>query len=153
VQVLFLARANTDGDAVVWLPKQRIVVAGETVILPFPYGFESYPAEWVAVLEKLRAMPFRILLPGHDMPQKDRVQIDRIISALNNVQNHVARLVAQGLALAQVQSRVDVSADTAAFVGQDPWLRKRFARFWAEPIIASTYKEAKGQPIVQSLKG
>jgi glyoxylase-like metal-dependent hydrolase (beta-lactamase superfamily II) len=153
VQILFLGRANTDGDAEVWLPKQRILVAGETVILPFPYGFESYPAEWIGVLEKLRAMPFRILLPGHGMPQKDRVQIDRIVAALKDVRAQVGPLAAHGLPLKDIQTKVDLSADGAAFVGNDPWLRKWFASFWAEPIINSAYKEARGEAIVQTLKG
>ncbi len=152
-EVLFLGRANTDGDAVVWLPKQRILVAGETVILPFPYGFESYPADWIAVLDKIRSMPFRVLLPGHGMPQRDRSQTAKIIAALKNVRAQVAPLVAQGLTLEQVQAKVDLGADATAFVGDDPWLRKWFKSFWADSIVAGAYKEAKGEPIVQSVKG
>ncbi|HEX4158160.1 MAG TPA: hypothetical protein VHY79_06770 [Rhizomicrobium sp.] len=98
-------------------------------------------------------MPFRILVPGHGMPQKDRAQIDRIISASRNVEVQVAPPTKQGLTLAEVQSKVNVNADATAFTGNDPWLRKWFASFWAEPIIASTYKVAKREPIVQSLRG
>lgn len=153
VEVLFLGRANTDGDAIVWLPKQRIVAAGETVILPFPYGFESYPADWIGVLNKIRSMRFKVLLPGHGMPQRDRAQVDKITVALKDVRAQVAPLVAQGLTLEQVQARVDLSTDATALVGGDPWLRKWFKSFWADPIVASAYREAKGEPIVQSLKG
>ncbi len=152
IEILYLGRANTDGDAVVWLPRQRIVVAGETVILPFPYGFESYPADWIAVLDRIRKMPFDILIPGHGMPQNNRGQIDKIAAALKNVRAQVAPLVAQGLTLAQVQAKVNLSSDEAALVGNDPWLRKWFKNFWADPIVVSSYKEAKGEPIVQSLQ-
>ena len=152
IEILFLGRANTDGDAVVWLPKQRIVVAGETVILPFPYGFESYPADWIVVLDRIRQLPFAILIPGHGMPQNNRDQIDKISAALKNVQAQVVPLVAQKLALEQVQANVDLSSDEAALVGNDPWLRKWFKNFWADPIVVSAYKEAKGEPIVQSLQ-
>jgi glyoxylase-like metal-dependent hydrolase (beta-lactamase superfamily II) len=153
VEILYPGRANTDGDAVVWLPRHHIVIAGETVILPFPYGFESYPGDWIAVLEKIRQMPFTTLLPGHGMPQHDRAQIDRIIAALNDVRRQVAPLAAAGLSVAQVQANVNLDADAMAFVGDDPWLRKWFKSFWAAPIVASAYKEAKGEPIVQSLGG
>ena len=153
VDVLFLGRANTDGDAVVWLPRQRILVTGETVILPFPYGFESYPKDWIGVLEKIRAMSFRILLPGHGLPQTNHAQIDKIIAALKDVRAQVAPLVAQGLSLEDVQKKVDLNADAAAFVGKDPWLRKWFESFFVQPIVTSAYKEAKGEPIVQGLKG
>lgn len=153
VEAVFLGRANTDGDAVVWLPKQRILVAGETVILPFPYGFESYPSDWIGVLEKIRAYKFRVLLPGHGMPQTDRVQIDKIIAALKGVRAQVAPLAAQGLTLEQVRAKADFRAQAKTFVGDDPWLTHWFQQFWFDPIVASAYKEAKGEPIVQSLKG
>jgi glyoxylase-like metal-dependent hydrolase (beta-lactamase superfamily II) len=153
VDAMFLGRANTDGDAVVWLPRQKILVAGEIVILPFPYGFGSYPSDWIVTLGKLRAMPFRTLLPGHGMPQTDRVQIGRIERALRDVRAQVAPLAAQGLTLEQVHAKVDLSADAKLFVGSDPWLNIWFKAFFIDPIVTSAYKEAKGQPIVQSLKG
>jgi glyoxylase-like metal-dependent hydrolase (beta-lactamase superfamily II) len=153
VEAAFLGRANTDGDAVVWLPKQHILIAGETVILPFPYGFESYPSDWIAVLEKIRAYNFKILVPGHGAPQTDHAQIDKIVAALKNVRAQVGPLVAQGLSLDQVHAKVDLSADARSFVGDDPWLNHWFGAFWSEPIVTSAYKEAKGEPIVQSLRG
>jgi glyoxylase-like metal-dependent hydrolase (beta-lactamase superfamily II) len=153
VEAMFLGRANTDGDAVVWLPKQKILVAGEIVILPFPYGFESYPSDWIETLGKLRAIPFRTLVPGHGMPQTDRVQLDRIARVLNDVRAQVAPLAAQGLTLEQVRAKVDLDADAKLFVGSDPWLNRWFKAFFADPIVTSAYKEAKGEPIVQDLHG
>lgn len=153
VEALFLGRANTDGDAVVWLPRQKIVVAGEIVILPIPYGFQSYPKDWIATLAKLRALPFRTLIPGHGMPQKDRVQLDRIAAALTDVRAQVAPLVAQGLSLDEVRARVNFDAQARIFAGEDPWLRAWFKAFWAKPITESAYKEARGEPIVQNLGG
>ena len=151
VEALFLGRANTDGDAVVWLPRQRIVVAGETVIAPFPYGYESYPASWIAVLGKLRGFPFRVLIPGHGAPQHDSQQIDRIAAALQSIEAQVGPLARQGLTLAQVQATVDAGAQQRSFVGDDPWHGLWFRAYWVQPIVESAYKEARGQPIVQRL--
>jgi glyoxylase-like metal-dependent hydrolase (beta-lactamase superfamily II) len=50
VRVFFPGRANTDGDAMAWLPKQRIVITGDVVVSPIPFGFYSLPGEWIAVL-------------------------------------------------------------------------------------------------------
>ena len=153
LRVLFLGRANTDGDAVVWLPRQRILIAGETVILPFPYGFESYPADWIATLEKLRAFRFRFLVPGHGMPQTDRAQIDRIIAVLRDVRAQVGPLASQGLTLAEVEAKVDLGKHEAIFAGDDPWLRRWFRAFFVHPIVSSAYREARGEPIMQRLSG
>lgn len=151
LEALFLGRADTDGDAVVWLPRQRILVAGETVIAPFPYGYEAYPADWIRVLEKLRALPFRVLIPGHGQPQHDRRQLDRIVAALQAARAQVTPLATQGLPLDQVQAKVDFSAQQRSFVGDDPWQALWFKSFWVQPIVESAYKEARGQPIVQGL--
>ena len=152
VEALFLGRADTDGDAVVWLPKQRILMTGETVIAPFPYGFGSYPADWIGVLKKERALPFKVLIPGHGMPQTDARQLDRIRAALEDVRAQVAPLVKQGLTLDQVKAKVDLSRWKRDFIGDDPWLGRWFDDFWTTPVVTSAYHEAKGEPIVQGLR-
>ena len=153
VQALFMGRADTDGDAVVWLPRQKVLVAGEIVILPFPYGYECYPAEWITVLDKLRGFDFRFLVPGHGAPQTDRVQIDRIAAVLKDARAQVAPLAAQGLPLAEVQAKVDLSVHAKALCGPDAWCRRWFKAFFVDPVIVSAFKEAKGEPILQNLGG
>jgi len=152
VEAMFLGAANTDGDAIIWLPKQRVVVAGEVVILPFPYGFESYPSSWIRVLEKLSALNFKVLIPGHGLPQHGRGQIERILMALEDVRSQVDRLAGQGLSLDEVQARVNLGAQRQSFVGSDPWLGRWFKEFWQTPIVVSAYKEATGKRIVQGLR-
>jgi hypothetical protein len=122
------------------------------VASPFPYGFGSYPSDWSGVLKKERAMPFKVLVPGHGAPQTDRVQLDRIRAALEDVRAQVAPLVAQGLTLDQMKAKVGLSRQKKSFVGDDPWLGRWFDDFWATPVITSAYHEAKGEPIVQGLR-
>jgi glyoxylase-like metal-dependent hydrolase (beta-lactamase superfamily II) len=151
VDALFLGRANTDGDAVVWLPRQKILITGDVVVTPFPYGYRSYPAEWLQVLAKLRRFHFKTLIPGHGLPQHDDGYLDKLAAALRDIRAQVAPLAAQGLTLGEVQRRVDAKAQARAFIGDDPWLRIWFDNYWIGPIVTSAYKEAKGEPIVQSL--
>ncbi|MBL8770326.1 MAG: MBL fold metallo-hydrolase [Phenylobacterium sp.] len=153
VEVLHLGRANTDGDAVVWLPRQRILVAGDIVVAPVPFGFGSYPSDWIGALGRLRAMDFATLIPGHGPPQRDRAYVDRLVAALADIRAQVKPLADSGRTLEQVQAAVDPSRQMQAFVGDDPWLRRWFRQYWVTPIVASAYKEARGVPIVQSLRG
>jgi len=150
-EALFLGRANTDGDALVWLPRQRVLVTGDVVVSPIPFGYGSYPADWLKVLAKVRGYPFRILVPGHGLPQGDRAYLDRLSELIQAVRAKVARLARQGLTLDEVQARVDFKAEARVFTGGDPWLERWFDQFWTRPIVASAYREAKGEPIVQSL--
>lgn len=153
VEALYPGRANTDGDAVVWLPKQRVLIAGDLVVAPIPFGFGSYPADWIATLQKLRAYDFAALVPGHGAPQTDRAYLDKLIALLTEVRAQVGPLAAQGLSLEETRKKVDFSAQATAFAGDDPWLRRWFEQYWVQPITAAAWKEAKGLPIEQSLKG
>lgn len=153
VEALFLGRANTDGDAVVWLPVQRVLVTGDLVVAPIPFGFGSYPADWIETLKRLRGYDFAALVPGHGAPQADRAYLDRLIALLSEVRAQVGPLAAQGLNLEETRKRVDFAAQAAAFAGDDPWLRRWFDQYWVQPITAAAWKEAKGLPIEQSLKG
>jgi glyoxylase-like metal-dependent hydrolase (beta-lactamase superfamily II) len=153
VEALFLGRADTDGDAAVWLPKQQVMVAGEIVVAPFPYGFECYPGDWLQTLARLRRYDFKVLIPGHGAAQRDRAYLERLAAALAEVRAKVAPLAAKGLSLEQVRAELDLSAQVRGFVGDDPWLQHWMREFWIGPVITSAYKEATGRPIVQSLKG
>jgi glyoxylase-like metal-dependent hydrolase (beta-lactamase superfamily II) len=152
-EALFLGRANTDGDALLWLPRQKILITGDIVVAPVPFGYGSYPKDWLAVLAKVRAYPFLTLVPGHGLPQHDRAYLDKLTAALTDVRAQVARLADSGASLAEVQRRFDATAEAKSFVGDDPWLRLWFANYWVSPIVASAYKEVRGEPIVQSLGG
>lgn len=153
VEVRFFGRANTDGDAVVWLPRQRVLVTGDVVVAPFPFGYGSYPAEWSSVLADLERIPFRTLVPGHGAPQHDRAYLRRLASALAEVRARVAPLAAKGVPLDEARKQLDFTAQAQRFVGADPWLRRWFKAYWTDPIVTSAYKEVRGEPIVQSLGG
>jgi glyoxylase-like metal-dependent hydrolase (beta-lactamase superfamily II) len=147
VELLVLGRANTDGDLVAWMPKQKVVATGDAVVAPTPYGFNSYPADWIAVLDKIKALPFARLIPGHGAVQTDRAYLDRLIGSLKDVRAQVGPLAAQGLSLDELQARIDYSRQIRLFAGDSAWARRWFEAYWLEPITSSAHREAKGIPI------
>ncbi|MFN3945752.1 MAG: MBL fold metallo-hydrolase [Allosphingosinicella sp.] len=149
VDLLHLGRANTDGDAVAWLPRQRIVVAGDMVVAPIPFGFGSFPAEWIEALGRLRALEFALLVPGHGRPQADAAYLDRLVGLIAETRAQVAPLAAQGLDLDAVRARVGLSAQKALFAGDDPWLGRWFDAYWVRPMTEAAWREANGLEIVQ----
>src|SRR5215471_9178602 len=65
VQVKFLGRGNTGGDAVAYLPKEKIAVAGDLVVWPLPYVYDGYPSEWIQTLQNLAQLDADTIIPGH----------------------------------------------------------------------------------------
>ena len=148
VEILHLGRANTAGDAVVWLPRQKIVASGDIVVWPTPYGFFSYPGDWVRTLGKLKALGYTTLIPGHGEPQTDTAYIDRLIGTIEDIRSQVAPLAKQGLSLEEVNKRVDFSSYAAMF-GTNDRRKRLFKVYWTDPMTENAWKEAKGLPIVQ----
>ncbi|HEV7661741.1 MAG TPA: MBL fold metallo-hydrolase [Allosphingosinicella sp.] len=148
VRLMFLGRANTAGDAIAWLPRQRVVVTGDVVVAPTPFGFFSYPRDWIGVLERLKALDFALLVPGHGEPQADAAYLDRLIATIADIRAQMAALAGQGLTLEEVRARTDFSAQTALF-GDTPRNRPQFEGFWLTPMAENAYEEARGEPIVR----
>lgn len=150
IELMFLGRANTEGDAIAWLPRQRVLITGDTVVSPIPYGFDSYPADWLAVLQRLRAYNYAVLLPGHGMPMRDKTYLDRLIAALTAARTQAAALAADTtITQENVSQHVNFSDLRRQFVGDDPWLTRWFNGYWSTPIAWSALREARNIPIVQ----
>lgn len=149
VEVLFLGRGNTDGDAVVWAPKQKLLVAGDLVVAPIPYAAHTYPGEWIDALKKVRGFDFDHLVPGHGPVLRDRVYVDQVIAALDGVRAQVGPLARAGASLADVRKQVDLTAMRAGFTKGDPWLEFLIGAVFANDLVANAYKEARGEEVIQ----
>ncbi|HVH38089.1 MAG TPA: hypothetical protein VM757_05835, partial [Sphingomicrobium sp.] len=148
VEILHLGKANTDGDALAWLPKQKIVATGDIVVSPMPFGFGSFSGDWIETIGKIKALGFATLIPGHGQPQRDSAYLDKLVSALTDLRAQIFPLAKAGLSLEEVRKKVDFSKSIDLF-GTTPRLRANVPALFFEPMTGSVYKEALGQPIVQ----
>lgn len=148
VRLIHLGRANTDGDLVAWLPRQRIVMSGDIVVAPTPFGFFSFPGDWIETIGKLKALGFATLIPGHGEPQTDSSYLDKLTAAISDIRAQVTPLARQGLSLEDVRKKVDFTK-TAEIFGTTPRIKANFQGLFADPMIPNAYKEALGQPIIQ----
>ncbi|HEU4319216.1 MAG TPA: MBL fold metallo-hydrolase [Acidimicrobiia bacterium] len=147
VQARFLGRANTDGDLVVWLSHQKVLITGDIVVAPTPYMFSVYPTENIATLELVREYDFEVLIPGHGEMQRDKAYVDLLIEFIGAARGQVAPLAEQGLTLEEVTARVQLEEFGERFVGDDPWLLYWYRDYSLEPLIESIYNETTGRPL------
>ena len=85
IQIKHLGRGNTPGDALVYLPQDKILVTGDLLVWPIPYMRMSYPHEWVEVLRKMTAMNAATIVPGHGMILRDAAYLNQVIALLESV--------------------------------------------------------------------
>ncbi len=148
VRLLHLGRANTPGDLLAWLPNQKIVVTGDIVVAPTPFGFFSYPGDWVETIGKIKALGFTTLIPGHGNPQADATYLDKLVTAIEDVRTQVAPLAKANMPLEEVRKKVDFSRGVEIF-GATPRIRANAQGLFFDPMIPNAYKEARGEPIIQ----
>jgi len=115
VQLHFPGRGHTGGDTLVFLPQERIVFTGDFFVgRPgaggLPYMGDGYVEEWPASLDRLRALDFDIMVPGHGLPFREREQIEHLQGYLRDLNRQVTSLHAEGVSAEDVPGRVDLSA-------------------------------------------
>jgi glyoxylase-like metal-dependent hydrolase (beta-lactamase superfamily II) len=114
VQVHFLGRGHTGGDTMVFLPAERIVFTGDFFEGRPGGGVLSYLGdafidEWPASLERLKALDFEVIVPGHGAPLRERKQIEDFQNYLRDFWRQASALRAQGVTAEQAPERIDLS--------------------------------------------
>jgi glyoxylase-like metal-dependent hydrolase (beta-lactamase superfamily II) len=110
MRLLYLGRGHTDTDVVVYLPKERIVCTGDLMESVVSYAGDSYPDEWIATLDKLRALDFDTVMPGHGVVFKGKGKVEAFQRYLRDVLTQVSALRKQGLSADDAAQKVDVTA-------------------------------------------
>jgi cyclase len=128
VQLKFLGRGNTAGDAIAFLPKEKIVVAGDLVDSPVPFLYGGFPLEQIDTLKRLNELEFDTLVPGHGGVLQGRafvqLEIELLSAAVDAMTQEIARTDADPQArydeiVKAVEQRVDKAAWSRKFAGDD----------------------------------
>lgn len=143
MRLMYLGRGHTDTDVVTFLPKERIVATGDLMESVLSYMGDSYPEEWIATLEKLKALDFDTVLPGHGVPFKGKERITAFQEYLRDLLAQTTALRRQGVSAEDAALKVDLTKHAAMFpqiraVGVDPAVTRRIYRVAEEPNAGPT---------------
>jgi glyoxylase-like metal-dependent hydrolase (beta-lactamase superfamily II) len=138
MRLLYLGRGHTDTDVVLFLPKERIVCTGDLMESIVSYMGDSYPEEWIATLDRLKALDFDTVMPGHGVVFKGKAKIDAFQKYLRDVFTQVTALRKQGVSAEDAAQKVDVTAYREEFasirgVGIDPAAVRRIYQLADHP--------------------
>jgi glyoxylase-like metal-dependent hydrolase (beta-lactamase superfamily II) len=115
IQIIFLGRGHTDTDLVVFLPKERMVATGDLMESVLSYMGDSYPEEWIATLDRLRALDFDTVLPGHGVVFKGKDLIVAFQQYLRDLVAQVNTFRKQGLSAEEAAQKVDLRKHSQSF--------------------------------------
>lgn len=136
IRFLYLGNAHTAGDIVMWLPQEKIVATGDIVTGPVPLMPSPYTGTYVDVLNRIKALGFRTLVPGHGLVENDSQYVDLLIDTIQAVSTQMKGLVAEGLSEEKAIAKVDFSAVEKRFTHGDHFLANRFKDYVASFALA-----------------
>ena len=100
--------AHTRGDAVVYLPGEKIVMTGDVLESGVPMMRTAYPVEWPGVLESINKLDWNTVIPGHGGVQHSRDTINGFTAYLQDLVTQVKQAAAKGLTADQAVKAVDL---------------------------------------------
>jgi glyoxylase-like metal-dependent hydrolase (beta-lactamase superfamily II) len=138
IQIIYLGRGHTDTDVVVLLPKERIVCTGDLMESVVSYMGDSYPDEWIATLDRLKALDFDTVMPGHGVVFKGKSKIAAFQKYLRDVIAKATAMKKQGLSAEQAAEKIDMTAYREEFAsirgaGIDPAAVRRIYQLADHP--------------------
>ncbi len=132
---------HTRGDLVLYLPAEKILLAGDLLAYPVPFCADSHPGEWIASLEALQRLDSSIIVPGHGEAQHDSVYLHLVLDSLKDLAMQVSQALHRGLTLAETQKAVNLDAIRLRFTHDDSELNASFEGNFT-PIVRQMYDEA-----------
>ncbi len=111
VRVLYFGRGHTEGDVVIFLPKEKVLVTGDLLTNSIPFMRDAYPSEWSATLAGVEKLDYTQNIPGHGDVQQGKERLQMLRAFLDDLIPAVRRAIAEGKTLDQAKK--DVKAELA----------------------------------------
>jgi len=139
IQILYFGAAHTKGDAILFVPADRIVYMSEVFFSEeFPNMGGGYGVSWIRVLDAVKALGADVFVPGHgpipEDPKQTRAALDRmrqiLVDARDAIQSEIARGATEDQTVAAV--KLQQYEKLPSYGGQK------------EVVVRRMYKELKG---------
>lgn len=145
IDIRWFGRANSRGDLVVFLPRERIVITGDVLVAPIPFSFYSYLGDWIGTLTKIDSLPADVIIPGHGQVQRDRSYLHLVRDLLRETLAQVRTASADGADLEAVRERVKLDALQRRFTADDQLRVRAFRAFYFLPATERALREVRGE--------
>lgn len=123
-------RGHTEGDVVVYLPEEGIVITGD-LLDDMPYGGKSFPEDWVASLDELGALEFEVIVPGHGALHHGKDHLLLVRELLQWITTGVKEGLSKGRRLEAIRAEMDgeLTAFRERLAGGDELKQRVFDAF------------------------
>jgi len=101
IQILYVGRAHTRGDSIIYVPQDRIVYLSELFFAnQFLFINDGYGLDWLKALDAVEGLGADVFVPGHGPipadPKETRQELRRFRQMLVDVRDAVQKEIARG---------------------------------------------------------
>lgn len=143
IQVLHYGPAVTPGDAILYLPQEKILITGDLVINPIVFALSSYPTDWLNALEKMDELDATIIVPGHGEPLHDKELMHATMEVMRVLLREGKASKEKGLDADQ--AKADILPGLASLMQKitkgDPALKNQFELYLVDWFLHRVYDE------------
>jgi glyoxylase-like metal-dependent hydrolase (beta-lactamase superfamily II) len=146
VEVLHYERAVTPGDAFVYLPSEKILLAGDLIVNPVTFALSGYPTEWLRTLEQIDRLDFTTMVTGHGAPLHDRTLLHATMEVFRVLLREGRAAKAKGLTADQAKEAIFPSLHDVIvqITGGDPSRNAAFKQQLVDWYLHRVYEELDG---------
>lgn len=146
VQLRHHDRAVTPGDTFLFLPRERIVIAGDLLVNPISFALSSYPTGWIRTLEHLDSLDAAVMVPGHGEPLRDERLLQATLAVFRELVKRGAEAKARGLDpdTARTQIMPQIRDRMVAITGDVPAANRAFEIQLVDWFLHRVYDELNG---------
>jgi len=137
-------QGHTPGDTVVYLPQRNILITGDLVIGPVPYGGDDITEKWIGSLETLMAMHASVIVPGHGEVEFDNSYMQLEHDLLSSVMAQAYVAATHDDTSEQFKKTLDLASFKAKVVGNDPDRDWAWRNFFIGDIAERAFDIARG---------
>ncbi|HXG91773.1 MAG TPA: MBL fold metallo-hydrolase [Blastocatellia bacterium] len=139
VRILYFGRGHTEGDVVIFLPKEKVLVTGDLLTNSIPFMRDAYPMEWSTTLAGVERLDFEQVIPGHGDVQQGKERLVMLRAFLDDLIPAVRRAISEGKSVDEAKK--SVKAELA------PMHEKNFPSWngGAEAAIERAYTQLKNR--------
>lgn len=135
IDVLYMGKGHTAGDAIVYLPEEKVIFAGDLIVQGVPvFALGGFSKDYMDTLRKIEALESQKIVTGHG-GLVDKSEISRLIKYTEDLRTEVKKYIDEGKGLDEtVMTLTMAQYDTVA-------RHKTVLPFNVERV----YKEMKGE--------
>jgi glyoxylase-like metal-dependent hydrolase (beta-lactamase superfamily II) len=133
IRVFYMGRGHTDGDVVVQLPREGLLLAGDLITNTAgpPNMMDGYAGDWGATLRRLEQLDFTTTLPGHGPVFDGKQRYEATAEFMDDVWRQVEAARSRGATRDNVAGQLDLARHQPTF----PALRNGINAAWAQRVF------------------